>query len=236
MIRNSLTLISTLIFSVWAHPLISQSNEVSDTLVPLSSREADAIIQKEAKAKADKKAQRRAFLLDQSKFQVVEKTEIFTGKGKMALNRVRPPLLEQPVLESKVKKTLQPKRQLSEAEIELMFLEQLQKEQRTLMLSATVYDRKLTRLQWHNEGRQHEAWSNIDFNYLRGLTEIDTKEVNYLFFLVEQSRCAAWRVVRWSLFRQIKSSGRGSASANLPGYGYNKTIQNICALLCACPQ
>ena len=101
----------------------------------------------------------------------------------MALNRVRPPLFEQPVLGSKVKKTLQPKRQLSEAEIELMFLEQLQKEQRTLMLSATVYDRKLTRLQWHHDGRQYTAWSNIDFNYLRGLTEIDTKEVNYLFFL-----------------------------------------------------
>ena len=51
------------------------------------------------------------------------------------------------------------------------------------MLSGTVYDHKFTKLQWQHEGQQYIAWSNIDFNYFRGLTEIETKKTNYLFFL-----------------------------------------------------
>ena len=177
------TLILTIIFTFGTNSSASQSSDVDDTLVPLSSKEADAIIQEEAKAKADEKARKRAFLLDQSKFQVIEQTEAFVGKDKITLNRVRPPLLEQPVLESEVTEILQPQRQLSEAELEQMFSEYSQKKQRMLMLSATVYDRKLTKLQWYHEGQQYVAWSNVDFNYLRPLTEIETQEANYSFLL-----------------------------------------------------
>jgi hypothetical protein len=40
-------------------------------------------------------------------------------------------------------------------------------ETRLLMISATVYDRSLTKLRWWYEGREYEAVSNIDFNYMR---------------------------------------------------------------------
>ena len=182
MTRFSLTLSLILIFVFGAHPAASQSDAVSDVLVPLSSREADAIIQKEADAKADEKARRRAHLLDQSTFPVVEKKEISTGQKKLTFNRVETPLFNPPVSQSQVTELLQPKKQPSKAEIE-QILASSNKEQGTLMLSATVYDRKLTRLQWQHEGQQYIAWSNIDFNYLRGLNEIETKKTNYLFFL-----------------------------------------------------
>lgn len=40
-------------------------------------------------------------------------------------------------------------------------------ETRLLMISATVYDRSLTKLRWWHEGREYEAVSNIDFNFMR---------------------------------------------------------------------
>lgn len=167
------------------HSAAYQSENVDVSLTPLSAKEADAIIQEEERAKADEKARRRARLLDQSKFQVIEQTEISAGEDRITLNRVSPPLLDQPTPALNATEPIQPQRQFSEAEMQRMLLEYLHqdKEQRTLMLSATVYDRKLTRLQWHHEGQQYVAWSNIDFNYLRGLTEIETEEANYLFLL-----------------------------------------------------
>ena len=67
--------------------------------VPLSAEEADAMVQEEAKAKADEKARQRARLLDRSKFQIIEQTEIFTEQEKLTLNRVRPPSLDSPASE-----------------------------------------------------------------------------------------------------------------------------------------
>ena len=165
--------------SVWASlGKVSKSDQI-----PLSAEEADAIIQEEAQAKADKKARRRAHLLDQSKFPVIEQKEISTGQKKLTFNRVEPPLLKESEPKPKEVKLIQSQRQLSKAEIQQKFSVDSRKEQSTLMLSATVYDRKLTRLEWQHERQKYVAWSNIDFNYLRGLNEIKTKKTDYLFFL-----------------------------------------------------
>ena len=184
MILSPLTLTLIFAFIFGMPPVWASLGKVSENdQIPLSAEEADAIIQEEAKAKADKKARRRARLLNQSKFKVTEQTEIFTGKGKLTLNRVRPPSLDPTVLQPGGTELFQSQKQLSEAEIQQNFSVDSRKEQSIFMLSAIVYDRKLTRLQWQHEGKQYVAWSNIDFNYLRGLTEIKTEKTDYLFFL-----------------------------------------------------
>ena len=51
-----------------------------------------------------------------------------------------------------------------------------------LMLSATVYDHRATRLQGSGkDGRQIEAWSNIDFDLLRGLGALRRGEDEFYF-------------------------------------------------------
>ena len=65
--RNFLTPVLILVFAVGIHLVASQENDMDDSLTPLCTEEADAIVQEEAKVKADKKARRRAFLMDQSK-------------------------------------------------------------------------------------------------------------------------------------------------------------------------
>ena len=173
-----------LIFAVGIHLVASQESDMDDSLAPLSAEEADAIVQEEAKVKADKKARRRAFLMDQSKFKVIEQKEIFTGQKKLTFNRLEPSLLDPLVTQQpEIAESVQPQEQLSEAEMQQILLEHSQKEQLTLMLSATVYDHEFSELRWHHEGQQYIAWSNVDFNYLRVLTEIETEKANYLFFL-----------------------------------------------------
>ena len=54
-----------------------------------------------------------------------------------------------------------------------------QKKSAVLMLSATVYDRRVTELRWFADGREYRAWSNIDFNLLAGLGEIETEDCVY---------------------------------------------------------
>jgi hypothetical protein len=50
------------------------------------------------------------------------------------------------------------------------------KDHRLLSLSATVLDREVTVLRWFAGGREYRAVSNLDFNLLRGRTEIETDD------------------------------------------------------------
>ena len=52
-----------------------------------------------------------------------------------------------------------------------------------LLLSATVFDRQLTQLRWFAGGREYRAWSNIDFNYIAGMGEIETADTVYLLMM-----------------------------------------------------
>lgn len=57
------------------------------------------------------------------------------------------------------------------------------KKSAVLMLSATVYDRQVTELRWQVGQRGYRAWSNLDFNYLAGLGEIETGECVYYLIM-----------------------------------------------------
>lgn len=48
-----------------------------------------------------------------------------------------------------------------------------------LVISATVYDGPLTRLDWMHQGLPHTAWSNADFRLLSGIARITSAEADY---------------------------------------------------------
>ena len=52
-----------------------------------------------------------------------------------------------------------------------------------LMISATVYDRRVTELRWYVGNHEYRAWSNIDFNYIAGHGEIETEDTVYLLIM-----------------------------------------------------
>lgn len=58
-----------------------------------------------------------------------------------------------------------------------------QKKFDVLMISATVYDRRVTELRWYVGGHEYRAWSNIDFNYIAGHGEIETEDTVYLLIM-----------------------------------------------------
>lgn len=160
----------------------NQRSQVERALpAELSEREADAIVQERAEAKEQREAERLARLTSRVNFRVLERKEVDLGERKIIMNRVAPPVLQaQPVEEVRVE-TERP--QLSEAEIQEMMRRYQEKEHRTIMLSATVYDRQFTELRWTYEGEQFLAYSSIDFNFMRGVTDFETDDAFYFFFL-----------------------------------------------------
>jgi len=53
----------------------------------------------------------------------------------------------------------------------------------SVRLSATVYDRTVTELRFTVDGRHHTVWSNLDFNLLSGLTDIEHSGKIYQFLI-----------------------------------------------------
>lgn len=161
----------------------SRGRDMHHRLVPLSAEQADAMIHQEATAKAEEQARRRARLLDPSTFRIIEQIESSIGQQKLTFNRVAAHLPESFEPQPEFTELIQLQEPLAEDNVPQMCSEYPQKEHRTLMLSATVYDLEFTRLQWDHQGQHYVTWSHIDFNYLRGLTEIETEDASYLFFL-----------------------------------------------------
>lgn len=53
-----------------------------------------------------------------------------------------------------------------------------------MFLSGSVYGNEITEIRWQHEGQWVTAWSNVDFNHLRGVTGFDTADAHYSFLLV----------------------------------------------------
>ncbi len=154
--------------------LVAEADDGSDLRL-LSDAEADAIVRAEVAARADREAARP---FNRIEFDVLETREVSReGRTNLIMNRVTPPDLP-PVPQEEA----DPYARFSEEELEvardyglsLAALAYLQRtdylENVTLFLSATIYDREITRLRWQNaEGRTFTVHSNIDFNYLRGV-------------------------------------------------------------------
>lgn len=65
------------------------------------------------------------------------------------------------------------------------YLKWQEKQQRTtsLCFSASVVDNQATFLQWREEGKEYQAWSNIDFKYLTGFSSFSKGDRSYVPFM-----------------------------------------------------
>lgn len=162
---------TSLVLSLFSSFVIFCSVSADTGLAPLGDSEADAIIAarvaKQEKADADHIANSVAFT-------VLERREVDMGGRKLIANRVADPKL--PKLK---KKNSTP----SSATLPLEFTNYTPKEQHTLLLSATIHkgEPTVTHLRWRGaDGVEFEAWSNIDWNLMRGVSQLSSETDEYL--------------------------------------------------------
>lgn len=112
--------------------------------------------------------------------QVLDRVKIDSGLNPIIYDRVVPPSFSAPAVPPKPDAVPQ-RGQPAPAE---------EKQSVVLFLFATVYDHEFTVLRWSWEGREYQAVSNMDFNYLTGLGMIETEDrvFSLLMGLANESR------------------------------------------------
>lgn len=158
-------------------------NEPSDLRI-LSEREAETIVRDTMEAR-ERAADERLAELDNRP--AVERTYADLGERRVLFNRVKPrPVVQR--IEAAESQAERP--QLTEAEINRLMEEWQVKDDVFIMLSGTIYDDRITELRWVHNGRSYLAYSNVNFNYLRGIGSFETEDAHYSFFMAmgEDSR------------------------------------------------
>ena len=64
------------------------------------------------------------------------------------------------------------------------------KRHEVLFFAATVFDHRLTELRWTEGERSYRAFSNIDFQYLSGLGQVETADAIYTLMIALDSGTA----------------------------------------------
>ena len=110
------------------------------------------------------------------KLQVIEGMEVKLPDRSIFYQRVVPPLPLPPRPPAPEAKPLSPA-ETATAEA------RARKKFEVLMISATVYDHRASELRWSIGNREYRAWSNIDFNFLAGQSEIETGDSIYFLIM-----------------------------------------------------
>lgn len=133
---------------------------------PLTEAQADAIVQAEAQEKAARNLARKTdfIILDQK---VIEQD----GKRRLIINRVKPPAPSAPNPKPTPKPIIQGDELLPT------------KAHAMLRVSATVFGGQVTQINWTHEEQTYTAYSNVDFNLMRGASTISTPEVDYTLMM-----------------------------------------------------
>lgn len=150
-------------------PLLGETS-----LSTLSDSEADAII---ADQVAKKEKYEADHIANSVAFTVLERREIDMGERKLIANRVADPQL--PKLKEEVKDNATSTSESLPPE----FFNSTPREQHTLLLSATIHEGEptVTHLRWRgHDGVEFEAWSNIDWNFMRGMVNLHSETDEYL--------------------------------------------------------
>lgn len=143
----------------------------------LSSAVADTIIAEREAAKAERKAARRTEL---EKAEVISEGEGTLPDGrKVIVREVVPPALKK-AKKPVTKRPTEP--QFAPEQLALINKSKQFQNHKVQMLSCTVYDRRVTELRWRHEGENFVAYTNSDFNYLRGIMTVTTEAVRYDYF------------------------------------------------------
>lgn len=110
-------------------------------------------------------------------FRVLGQTQITRGDHKIIMNRVAPPVLPQRPAVAVQQVPLPSPEAVQSA------LRREKKRAEVLFLSATVYDHEVTQLRWFGEAGECRAFSNIDFNLLSGVNQIETDDAVYTILM-----------------------------------------------------
>ena len=153
-------------------------------LPPLPTEyEADEIAREEATLSEEKRLQHPIHTVDWEVLQ--QKTSpLEDGKRTLVLRRVAPPELpeanEETTSSSYSDEDLALMEEYELTPWEFTYLQRYEgREHRVLSLSATVFNREITRIRWRHEGEEYTAWSTIDFNHLRGVRQFETDDKVY---------------------------------------------------------
>ena len=157
-------------------PLEETADLPEDAPQPLSSAQADAIISGGGGRQGQRYVAKRSRLAEMP---VIQRKEVDLGNRKVILNRVEPPAeVESPPAPAPAPTTTE----IPEEELARL-IEQASK-QRSLSISATVYDGQLTRLGWSHDGKWLNAWSNVDFNFFCGVGTFSAGGSQYSLFMM----------------------------------------------------
>lgn len=165
---------SSLYLSLFSSLAIIYSVSGETPLSTLSDAEADAII---AERVAKKEKAEAEHIANSVAFTVLERREVNMGERKLIANRVADPKL--PKLKKKEKSVP------SSVSLPPDFTSYTPKEQHTLLLSATIHEGEptVTHLRWRGaDGVEFEAWSNIDWDLMRGIMTLSSETDEYLVF------------------------------------------------------
>jgi len=150
-------------------------------LQPLSALEADAIITARETSKANSRA---AHLAELEKAPVKsEGRGVLPSGQEIIVREVKPPAnvgasfrKPEPQQNASTFQDLAPE---GVARIPA----QAQKTHHVIMLSATVFDKVVSRLSWKHENQEYVAFANADFNLLRSTNSITTEVDAFTFFM-----------------------------------------------------
>lgn len=112
---------------------------------------------------------------------ILDELELRKGAGSTVFRRVVPPV--EPVVPAKV--AAHSGAAVAEEAAGAV------KRSEVLLLSATVFDQRVTELKWTLDGRQFRAWSNVDFNNFTGVTQVESGDTVFSVMLALDNQSAA---------------------------------------------
>lgn len=97
---------------------------------------------------------------------------------KVTINRVSPPEIKPAV------KTSLSSQQVAQSSVDLENrIKDIKESGGLFMVSATIYDHKITHVKWSHEGEHFECWSNVDWNHLGGFIGFEARNKRYEMML-----------------------------------------------------
>jgi len=161
----------------------------SQPLESLTPKAAEKIVAARMVAKSDKEAARRARI---AAVPAIEEWEAQVGGRSVFMREIAPPVIPLPIAVNKAAALKKP------GLAHFSALEYFRSQEfRQLSLSATVYDRALTKITWRNEkGQPFTVWCNVDFNYLSGIGRLYTETLDSV--LKAETRQSKIHYVHWS--------------------------------------
>ena len=117
-------------------------------------------------------------------FRIISTEEIPMEKRKLIVNRVENPGFPDPAPRTLAPASVDPAAlEAFKNSPEYQAMQEHAANTTNLFLSATVVDHRATLLRWWDKGKEYQAWSNVDFNYLTGFASFSKGDRHFVTFM-----------------------------------------------------